>query len=63
MSEGEIKYKITHDFILDLYEEAKLKEGKEFDDAMEVVKFLSTKIGDYLMKENIKERPKKSDDK
>ena len=47
--EGVIKTKITSDLVLDLYAEAKKKRGKNREKAMEVVKLLSTKIGDYLI--------------
>lgn len=47
--EGTVKTKITSDFILDLYAEAKKKRGKNRENAMEVVKALSKRIGDYLI--------------
>ena len=50
MKSGIIKTQITNDFILDLYEEAKKIEGeKEKEEAMFIVKYLSTRIGEYLI--------------
>ena len=46
--EAAVTHKITSDFILDLYAEAKKKRGKNREEAMEQVKYLSTKIGSYL---------------
>ena len=43
-----VRHKVTSDFILDLYAEAKKKRGKNREEAMEQVKYLSTKIGSYL---------------
>ena len=47
--EGEVTHKITADFILDLYAEAKTKRGKNREEAMEKVRFLSTKLGQFLV--------------
>ena len=47
--EGEVTHKITADFILDLYAEAKKKRGKNREEAMEKVRFLSTKLGQFLV--------------
>jgi hypothetical protein len=46
--EAAVTHKITSDFVLDLYAEAKKKRGKNREEAMEQVKYLSTKIGSYL---------------
>ncbi len=53
---AEVTHKITADFILDLYAEAKKKRGKNRKEAMDKVKFLSTKLGQFLV-------TKKKDDK
>jgi hypothetical protein len=45
-----VKAKITSDYILDLYAEAKKKRGKNREKAMTQVKYLSTKLGHYLVK-------------
>ena len=56
--EGEVAHEITSDFILDLYAEAKKKRGKNREEAIKKVKFLSTKIGQYLVtkKKQIKKK-------
>ena len=45
-----VKTKITSDYILDLYAEAKKRRGKNREKAMAQVKHLSTKLGHYLVK-------------
>lgn len=49
LCKGLVTEKITSDFILDLYEEAKKKKGKEKKKAMDKVKSLSKMIGSYLI--------------
>ena len=50
MKSGIVKTQITDDLILDLYEEAKkIEDDKAQDEAMFIVKYLSTRIGDYLI--------------
>lgn len=47
----EIKEKITHDFILDLYDQAKkLKSKEKKAKLMKQIKFLSEHIGEYIVK-------------
>lgn len=51
MKEGEVKTKITSDFILDLYDKAKkLKSQEEKRALMKTIKLLSKHIGEYLIK-------------
>jgi hypothetical protein len=45
-----IKYKIDHDFILDLYEKARKEKGEKRDELMQQVYFFSEHIGEYLAK-------------
>ncbi len=45
-----IKYKIDHDFILDLYEKAKKEKGEKREELMQQVYFFSEHIGKYLAK-------------
>jgi len=47
---GVVKHKITNDFILDLYEEAKKMRGKKKEEALERVTQLSKNIGCFLIK-------------
>ena len=49
LCKGLVTEKITSDFILDLYEKAKTKKGKEKEKAMKQVKALSKMIGSYLV--------------
>lgn len=50
MKQLKIKYKITADFVLDLYEKAQKEEGKKKEDLLERVALLSQNIGAYLAK-------------
>jgi hypothetical protein len=51
VKKGEIKTKITPDFILDLYDSAKkLKSQAKKREAMKQIKFLSKHLGEYLIK-------------
>ena len=45
-----IKYKIDHDFVLDLYEKARKERGGKRDELMQQVYFFSEHIGEYLAK-------------
>ena len=49
---GTVKQKITADFILDLYEEAKKKRGKNREAMMDLLKILSKNLGSYVVKED-----------
>lgn len=49
---GEVKQKVTYDYILELYEEIKLKpdlSDKEREDQFAVLKVLSDHIGEYMV--------------
>ena len=48
---GTVKYEVTPDFVLDLYEEAKSKRGKNREELMAQVELLSQNIGAVLVKE------------
>jgi len=49
----EVKRKITHDFIIDLYCKAKEEKSQaKKAELMEQAKFLSKHIGEYLVKSN-----------
>lgn len=51
MKKGEVKTKITSDFILDLYDKAKkLKSQEKKASLMRAIKLLSKHIGEYLIK-------------
>ena len=48
--QGEIKQIITHDFVLDVYEQSLCEEDKDKRDAIvETAKVLSKHIGEYLV--------------
>jgi hypothetical protein len=48
--ESTVRHKVTSDFILDLYAEAKKKRGKNRKEAMDQLKVLSKSIGSYLVR-------------
>jgi hypothetical protein len=51
MKEGVVKQKITHDYILDLYEQCrKLKSKKKKSEMLKEIKKLTNRIGDYVIK-------------
>tara|TARA_Y100001938_G_scaffold146700_1_gene226135 strand:- start:6824 stop:6988 length:165 start_codon:yes stop_codon:yes gene_type:complete len=51
MKKGIIKHKVTHDYILDLYDKAKkMKDQKKKAKALKNIKILSNHIGEYLIK-------------
>jgi hypothetical protein len=52
----EVKKKITHDYILELYDKAKKAKGKERKELLETVELLSKNIGDYLVKKRVNPR-------
>ena len=52
MRTAEVKYKITHDLVLDLYEKSKTKEGEERRRLVKKAEFFSKHIGCYLAKVN-----------
>jgi len=45
-----VKYKITEDLILDLYEESKLLKGEKKKKLIDTIELLSKNIGKYLVK-------------
>ena len=45
-----VKHKITHDFLLDLYEKSKKLKGEKKKELLEQIEFLSNHIGEYLVK-------------
>ena len=49
---GTVKKKVTADLVLDLYEEAKKKRGKNRKAMMELVEMLSKNLGSYLVEED-----------
>jgi len=51
MKKGVVKQKITHDYILDLYEQCKkLKSKKKKSEMLKEIKKLTKHIGDYVVK-------------
>lgn len=51
MKKGEVKAKITSDFILDLYDKAKkMKSQQKKLELMKQIKILSQHIGEYMIK-------------
>jgi hypothetical protein len=51
MKKGTVKEKITHDYILDLYEKCrKLKSKKKKSEMLKEIKKLTNHIGDYVIK-------------
>ncbi len=51
MRKGEIKEKITADYILDLYDKAKsLRDKNKKLKLMKVIKTLSQHVGEYIIK-------------
>lgn len=47
-----IRHKIDSDFILDLYEQARLEKGEKRKELMQQVYFFSEHIGEYLAQTN-----------
>lgn len=51
MKKGEVKTKITSDFILDLYDKAKkMKSQQKKIELIKQIKILSQHIGEYMIK-------------
>jgi len=51
MKKGEVKTKITSDFILDLYDKAKkMKSQQKKLELIKQIKILSQHIGEYMIK-------------
>tara|TARA_B100000579_G_C22653164_1_gene767244 strand:+ start:74 stop:271 length:198 start_codon:yes stop_codon:yes gene_type:complete len=58
---GTIKYKITSDLVLDLYEASRDMEGKQKEETLEKVKLLSQRIGDYIVQLDEPTKPEKDE--
>ena len=50
MKEVKVKFKITPEFIVDLFKKAKLEKGEKRQELIKQAKFLSEYIGSYLGK-------------
>ena len=60
MKKGQLKQKVTADYILDLYQESKLRTGKEAEKILNAVKMLSRHLNEWLViPEDIKIRKKR----
>jgi hypothetical protein len=54
----EVKKKVTHDFVLDIYDKAKRAKGRKRKELLEKAELLSKHIGDYLVeKVNLQDIP------
>lgn len=49
MKQGQIKQKITADYVLDVYLLSKTKKGKERDELLLMAKTLSQHLNEYLV--------------
>lgn len=49
MKQGQIKQKITADYVLDVYLLSKTKKGKERDELLLMAKTLSKHLNEYLV--------------
>ena len=60
MQGGQIKQKVTADYILDVYEESKRKKGQEAMDLLNAAKMLAKHLNEWLVIPNsIKIKKKK----
>tara|TARA_R110002020_G_scaffold32638_1_gene100137 strand:+ start:769 stop:921 length:153 start_codon:yes stop_codon:yes gene_type:complete len=50
VKEVKVKFKITPEFIVELFKKAKLEKGEKRQQLMKQAKFLSAHIGSYLGK-------------
>jgi hypothetical protein len=58
MKQGQIKQKITADYILDIYLLSKTKKGKEREDLLIMAKALSQHLNEFLVAPKIIKRRK-----
>lgn len=61
MESGQLKQKVTADYVLDLYEESKRKKGQEAADLLNAAKMLAQHLNEWLViPSHIKVKKKKS---
>lgn len=61
MQDGQIKQKVTADYVLDVYEESKRKKGQEATDLLNAAKMLAKHLNEWLViPSSIKIKKKKS---